>query len=92
MRFVANDELIEDLSKQGTLQVFIEDVDRLYADFRKRFRMLQSRQGLTDKHEAYYLPKDGGQRPTGAQACLRPYAGSRVKLSTTSREVPTNIK
>jgi hypothetical protein len=37
LRFVANDELIEDLSKQGALQVFLDDVDRLYADFRKRF-------------------------------------------------------
>ena len=38
LRFVANDELIEDLQKQGALQVFLDDVDRLYADFRKRFQ------------------------------------------------------
>jgi hypothetical protein len=37
LRFVANDELIEDLSKRGALQVFLDDVDPLYADFRKRF-------------------------------------------------------
>ncbi len=38
LRFVANDELIEDLHKQGALRVFLDDADRLYADFRKRFQ------------------------------------------------------
>jgi isopentenyl phosphate kinase len=51
LRFVANDELIEDLSKQGALQVFLDDVDGLYADFRKRFpdAPIMTRPKLTER-------------------------------------------
>ena len=37
LRSVANDDLLDDLQKQGTLQSFLEDVDKLYTEFRKRF-------------------------------------------------------
>ena len=37
LRFVSNDELLEELQSQGTLQSFLDDVDRLYSDFRKTF-------------------------------------------------------
>lgn len=37
LRFVANDDLLEDLQKQGVLGSFLEDVDKLYAEFRERF-------------------------------------------------------
>ena len=37
LRFVSNDDLLEDLKSQNMLQSFLDDVDRLYADFRKRF-------------------------------------------------------
>jgi len=37
LRFVSNDELLEELQSLGTLQRFLDDVDRLYSDFRKRF-------------------------------------------------------
>jgi len=37
LRFVSNDELLEELQSQGTLQSFLNDVDRLYSDLRKRF-------------------------------------------------------
>jgi hypothetical protein len=36
LRFVTNDDLLEDLQKQGGLQSFLEEVDKLYAEFRKR--------------------------------------------------------
>ena len=39
LRFVSNDELLEQLQSQGTLQNFLDDVDRLYSDFRKRAEM-----------------------------------------------------
>ncbi len=38
LRFVSNHELIEDLRKQGALQIFLDDADKLYAEFRKRFQ------------------------------------------------------
>jgi len=37
LRFVSNDQLLEDLQSQGLLQSFLDDVDSLYSDFRKRF-------------------------------------------------------
>jgi len=37
LRFVSNDDLLEDLQSQNMLQSFFENVDRLYSDFRKRF-------------------------------------------------------
>lgn len=37
LRFVSNDDLLEDLQSQNMLQSFLNDLDRLYADFRKRF-------------------------------------------------------
>jgi hypothetical protein len=37
LRFVSNEDLIEDLRAQGALETFLEDADQLYADFRKRF-------------------------------------------------------
>ena len=37
LRFVSNDDLLEELQSQGALQSFLDDVDRLYSDFRKRF-------------------------------------------------------
>jgi hypothetical protein len=36
LRFVSNDELIEDLRAQGSLETFLDEVDQLYVDFRKR--------------------------------------------------------
>lgn len=37
LRFVSNDDLLEHLQNQNMLESFLDDVDRLYADFRKRF-------------------------------------------------------
>jgi hypothetical protein len=37
MRLVTNDEVLGQLRGQGALQSFLEDADRLYADFRSRF-------------------------------------------------------
>jgi len=37
LRFVSNDDLLENLRSQNMLQSFLDDVDQLYADFRKRF-------------------------------------------------------
>jgi hypothetical protein len=37
LRFVTNQELLDQLREQGTLQSFLEDADHLYADFRKQF-------------------------------------------------------
>ena len=37
LRLVSNDDLLEDLKSQNMLQSFLDDVDRLYSDFRKRF-------------------------------------------------------
>lgn len=37
LRFVTNDDLLEDLQKHGVLQGFLEDVDKLYTEFRERF-------------------------------------------------------
>jgi hypothetical protein len=37
LRFITNDDLLEDLQKQGMLRGFLEDADKLYAEFRKRF-------------------------------------------------------
>jgi hypothetical protein len=34
---VSNDELLEDLRKQGTLKALLDDADHLDADFRARF-------------------------------------------------------
>lgn len=35
LRFISNDDLLEDLKSQNMLQSFLDDVDGLYADFRK---------------------------------------------------------
>ena len=35
LRFVTNQELLDQLQEQGALQGFLEDADQLYADFRK---------------------------------------------------------
>lgn len=32
--FVANDDLLKDLQKHGMLQSFLDDVDKLYTEFR----------------------------------------------------------
>jgi hypothetical protein len=37
LRFVTNQELLDQLREQGSLQSFLEDADHLYADFRKQF-------------------------------------------------------
>jgi hypothetical protein len=37
LRFVSNDDLIEDSRRQAALETFLNDADQLYADFRKRF-------------------------------------------------------
>jgi len=37
LHFVSNDDLLENLRSQNMLQSFLDDVDQLYADFRKRF-------------------------------------------------------
>ena len=37
LRFVSNDDLLEDLKRQNMLQTFLDDADRLYSDFRKKF-------------------------------------------------------
>jgi len=42
LRFVSNDELIKDLQSHNMLESFLDDVDRLYADFRKRFSDIRS--------------------------------------------------
>lgn len=44
LRFVSNDDLLEDLKNQNMLQSFLDDVDRLYSDFRKKFSNTQSAQ------------------------------------------------
>ena len=43
-RFVSNDDLIRDLQAQGALEIFLADVDLLYAEFRSRFEDFESRQ------------------------------------------------
>lgn len=42
LRFVSNDDLLEDLKSQNMLQSFLDDVDRLYVDFRKKFSNTRS--------------------------------------------------
>ena len=42
LRLVSNDELLEDLRKQGTLKALLDDADHLYADFRARFEKTSS--------------------------------------------------
>ena len=37
LRFVTNQELLDQLQEQGALQGFLEDADQLYADFREHF-------------------------------------------------------
>ncbi len=41
LRLVTNDDLLEDLKKQGALQSFVEDADQLYAEFHNRFKNAQ---------------------------------------------------
>lgn len=36
LRFVTNEELLDQLRDQGALKGFLEDADQLYADFRRR--------------------------------------------------------
>lgn len=36
LRFVSNDDLLQHLQQQRMLPDFLNDVDRLYSDFRKR--------------------------------------------------------
>lgn len=38
LRVVSNDDLIRDLEAQGALETFLADADRLYAEFRSRFK------------------------------------------------------
>lgn len=38
LRFVTNQELLDQLREQGALQGFLEDADQLYADFREHFK------------------------------------------------------
>ena len=47
LRFVSNDDLLEDLKSQNMLQSFLDDVDRLYADFRKRLSDTRSTERST---------------------------------------------
>ena len=42
LRFVSNDDLLRDLQSQNMLQSFLDDVDRLYTDFCKRFSNTRS--------------------------------------------------
>lgn len=44
LRFVSNDNLLKDLQSQNMLQSFLDDVDRLYADFRKKFSNIPSQE------------------------------------------------
>jgi hypothetical protein len=38
LRFVTNQDLLDQLREQGALEGFLEDADQLYADFRKHFK------------------------------------------------------
>ena len=42
LRFVSNDDLLENLKSQNMLQTFLDDVDHLYADFRRKFSNISS--------------------------------------------------
>jgi hypothetical protein len=37
LRFVTNQELLDQLSEQGALHGFLQDADHLYSDFRSHF-------------------------------------------------------
>jgi hypothetical protein len=38
LRFVTNQDLLDQLREQGALQGLLEDADQLYADFREHFK------------------------------------------------------
>ena len=42
LRFVANDDLLENFQKHGMLQSFHDDIDKLYTEFREGFANTQS--------------------------------------------------
>jgi hypothetical protein len=45
LRLVTNDSIIGDIRAQTSLASFLEDVDRLYADFRQQFRDVLKKDG-----------------------------------------------
>ena len=44
LRFVCNEDVLTDLRAQGALDMFLADVDELYAEFRKRFEDTKTRE------------------------------------------------
>ena len=44
LRSVCNEDVLTDLRAQGALDAFLTDVDALYAEFRKRFEDVKTRE------------------------------------------------